>query len=117
MAFRFIQPLTEIRTRAYFWGKARLAYNADNLTTICEAIFLCHIAFLRCVRCLLLTANVVPSSPILVTLMMEAPCPSESSVLTRSRERNIPQDGILPFLIAIYRRFCVFELRLYIDDT
>jgi hypothetical protein len=38
------------------------------------------------------TANVVPSSPILVTLMMEAICSSESLVLTR---RNIPEDGIL----------------------
>jgi hypothetical protein len=39
--------------------------------------------FLRSVRRLLVTANVVPSSPILVTLMMEVLCSSKTSVLTR----------------------------------
>jgi hypothetical protein len=44
---------------------------------------------------LLVTANVVPSSPILVTLIMEAICSSETSILTRVTGHNIPEDGIL----------------------
>jgi phosphoglycerate-specific signal transduction histidine kinase len=43
----------------------------------------------------LVIANVVPSSQILVTLMMEAIRSSETSALTRATRRHISEDDIL----------------------
>jgi hypothetical protein len=44
---------------------------------------------------LLATANVVSSSPTLVTLMIKAVRSSETAVFIRTTLRNIPEDGIL----------------------
>jgi hypothetical protein len=50
--------------------------------------------FIRSVH-LLVTFNVVPSSPILIALIMHEILYSETSVLTRATRHKIKQDGIL----------------------
>jgi hypothetical protein len=52
------------------------------------------VSIIRVTRIGELMAN-VPSSPILVTMMMEALRSSETSVLTRATQRNAPEGTIL----------------------
>jgi hypothetical protein len=68
-------------------------------------------------RRLRVTANVVPISPILVTLMIEALITSETSVLTRATERNIPEDGILQHSYGSPWPVMRTVLLFYVDDV
>jgi hypothetical protein len=54
--------------------------------------------FHRSVLQLLVTANVITISLIVSTLMMEAICSFETSVLTRATRRHIEEDGILRYI-------------------
>jgi hypothetical protein len=56
----------------------------------------CNTAYiLRSIQQLLLTVNVVHSSMILSTLMMQATCSSETSVLTKATWRHFPEGCII----------------------
>jgi hypothetical protein len=61
------------------------------------------LVILRSVHQLLVIANIVPSSPIGITFMMEGINSSEALIFTRDTERHNPEDGTL----HSYRRECL----------
>jgi hypothetical protein len=76
------------------WG-----FHGGWLWRMASSGMLCHVALVRTdvseeLR-LLVTASIVPSSLILVSMMKEALSSSETPVLTRATRCNIPEDGIL----------------------
>jgi hypothetical protein len=64
-------------------------------------------AFLRSVLRLLVTANVFPSSPILVTLMMEEIHPSET--LTLKEPRGVTSHNAAFFIVTAVKTSCLLS--------
>jgi hypothetical protein len=71
----------------------------------------------RSVRRLLVTANAIPSLPIVITLMMEALSSSETSVLTTSTRRNIREDAVLHLLSYPHEaEWTAFQTQCYSEN-
>jgi hypothetical protein len=90
--FRDVTPCDSCKKRR-FVGMYR--HHHQEPGTLAVASNRSMLVFLRSVLRLLVTANVVSSSSILVSPMVEATHSSETSVLTRATRRNKPEDGFL----------------------
>jgi amino acid transporter len=71
--------------------------------------FLSHFVLFRSLRRLLVVANVVPSSPILVTLITVGLISSETSVHTRTTFRKFPEDAIIQIRYCSLQHFLLFS--------
>jgi hypothetical protein len=72
----------------------RVALVRTEVSEECNTYIIRVIVFLNSMHQLLVMANVVSSSLILVILMIEALCSSEMLVLIRATWHNIPEDDI-----------------------
>jgi hypothetical protein len=79
-----------VKNNVFFMWR-RVAHVRTDVSEECIS----WIVFLLIVLRLIVTANVLSSSPILVNLMMKAMCSSETPVNTRATGRNIQEDGII----------------------
>jgi hypothetical protein len=73
----------------------RIDVSEECIASIIRVTRIGELLFLRSVLRLLVTANVVSISPILLTLMMEAIRFSGTSVLTRATGYHIPDDDMV----------------------
>jgi hypothetical protein len=76
--------------------------SSTHLSSIPFYCFLSHILILRSALQLLLTTNIVPSSLILSTIIMEVICTSETYVLIGATRHYVPEDGILHVQLSWY---------------
>jgi hypothetical protein len=75
-------------------GLVRTDVSNDYGASIIRATRVGELWILQVIQKYYSTANVVPDSTILVTIMIGAIRSSETSGLRRSTRRNIPEDGI-----------------------
>jgi hypothetical protein len=91
-----VTGIGELGMLAVTSNKSKLQRNNVLLCILCVCVCVCvYIVFLCSVLRLVVTANVAPSSSILVTLIMEVIRSSKTLVLTRATQCNIPEEGIL----------------------
>jgi hypothetical protein len=95
--------LTDLKVIKYFFLR----------NTVPTKQHLSRVRFLRSVRRLLVKANVVPSSPILVPLMIEAISSFETSVLKGATRRYIAEDTILHLSHPLFATFKIHHNRQY----